>query len=904
MVDGQRLGQGLAFPAGGAAAPVGDHRGLRRALDVPAFRHLWVALSLSSLGDWLGLLALTALAAALSGGGYAQANLAVAGVFVLRLAPAVLLGPLAGVVADRLDRRWTMVAGDLARFALFASIPLVGTLWWVYVATFLVECAAMFWMPAKEASVPNLVPRDRLEAANQLSLLGTYGSAPVAAVLFALLTLLSGPLSRLGLGSGIGTGSGTGAVDVAIWFDALTFLVSAVVISRLSGLPTPSGPRGGLARPGIVGTVTDGWRFIGATPVVRGLVLGMLGAGAAGGAVVGLARTHVVSLGGGDPGYGVLFGAVFVGLAGGMVFGPRLLHGLSRRRVFGLSIAAAGVSLVLLAGIPDLVLTAAVTLALGAFAGIAWVTGYTLIGLEVSDEVRGRTFAFVQAMLRIVLVLVLAVAPLLAAGFGRHEVGPFTYDGAVPVFVLAGALAVALGVVSFRQMDDRPDVPLLRDVAAALRGHPLSAPPAEPEPGFFVAFEGGEGAGKSTQVRQLAAWLQGKGHEVVLTREPGGTPLGQQVRALLLDPASGRIAERSEALLYAADRAHHVETLVRPGLARGAVVVTDRYVDSSLAYQGAGRALPVDDVAALSAWATGGLVPGLTVVLDVPPEIGLTRFAEAPDRLEAEPLEFHRRVREGFLALAARDPERYLVLDATLPPEQVAAAVRERLEPLLPPSPPERAEAERRAAAEAAARAEAGRAAELERQRKVAAAQAEIEERRRVEAEAAAARDRQEAAERAAQAAARQEQAHRRERERRAEADRRAAARHAARSAKLLAAEQRAAAERERAADEAARRRAQRAEQTRGDRRLELDRLAASLPAAAPQGEAAVAGEDHPTVQLPVARPERAESPDTDGSAPHTRELGLAEELLALGVDDDPLPRSGRRQRRGGEDRP
>ncbi|MGN6242094.1 MAG: dTMP kinase, partial [Motilibacteraceae bacterium] len=790
MVDGQRSGQGLAFPAGGAAAPVADHRGLRRALDVPAFRHLWVALSLSSLGDWLGLLALTALAAALSGGGYAQANLAVAGVFVLRLAPAVLLGPLAGVVADRLDRRWTMVAGDLARFLLFASIPLVGTLWWVYVATFLVECAAMFWMPAKEASVPNLVPRDRLEAANQLSLLGTYGSAPVAAVLFALLTLLSGPLSRLGLGTGIGTGSGTGAVDVAIWFDALTFLVSAIVISRLSGLPEPAGPRGGLARPGIVGTVVDGWRFIGATPVVRGLVLGMLGAGAAGGAVVGLARTHVVSLGGGDPGYGVLFGAVFVGLAGGTVFGPRLLHGLSRRRVFGLSIAAAGVSLVLLAGIPDLVLTAVVTLALGAFTGIAWVTGYTLIGLEVSDEVRGRTFAFVQAMLRIVLILVLAVAPLLAAGFGRHAVGPFTYDGAVPVFVLAGALAVALGVVSLHQMDDRPDVPLLRDVLAALRGHPLSAPPAEPAPGFFVAFEGGEGAGKSTQVRLLADRLRTKGHEVVLTREPGGTPLGQQVRALLLDPASGRIAERSEALLYAADRAHHVETLVRPGLARGAVVVTDRYVDSSLAYQGAGRALPVDDVAALSAWATGGLVPGLTVVLDVPPEIGLTRFAEAPDRLEAEPLEFHRRVREGFLALAARAPERYLVLDATLPPEQVAAAIRERLEPLLPPSPPERAEAERRAAAEAAARAEAGRAAELERQRKVAAAQAEIEERRRAEAERAAAQNRQQDAERAARAAAeaarRQEEAHRRESERRAEADRRAAARHAARSARLL----------------------------------------------------------------------------------------------------------------------
>ncbi len=207
-------------------------------------------------------------------------------------------------------------------------------------------------------------------------------------------------------------------------------------------------------------------------------------------------------------------------------------------------------------------------------------------------------------------------------------------------------------------------------------------------PGLFVAFEGGEGAGKSTQARLLVDWLRGHDCPVVLTREPGDSPIGPAVRALLLDPATAGLSARAEALLYAADRAEHVASVVRPALLRGAVVVSDRYADSSTAYQGAGRGLGVDAVARLSEWATAGLMPDLTVLLDVDPSVGLRRPTGPADRLEREPAEFHRRVRDAFRELAAADPGRYLVLDATRPPERTAAAVRERLSGLLPALPP------------------------------------------------------------------------------------------------------------------------------------------------------------------------------------------------------------------------
>ena len=200
--------------------------------------------------------------------------------------------------------------------------------------------------------------------------------------------------------------------------------------------------------------------------------------------------------------------------------------------------------------------------------------------------------------------------------------------------------------------------------------------------GVFVCFEGGEGAGKSTQTRTLEEWLRAQGYPVRLTFEPGDTVVGRRVREIVLDPATGDLSDRTETLLYAADKAEHVETVVLPALERGEVVITDRYVDSSLAYQGAGRVLDLAEVERVQRWATRGLRPHLTVVLDLEPEQGLGRFAER-DRIEAESVEFHVRVRNAFLEMAAADPGHYLVVDAHRPVEEIADEVRGRVEPLL-----------------------------------------------------------------------------------------------------------------------------------------------------------------------------------------------------------------------------
>jgi dTMP kinase len=227
-------------------------------------------------------------------------------------------------------------------------------------------------------------------------------------------------------------------------------------------------------------------------------------------------------------------------------------------------------------------------------------------------------------------------------------------------------------------MDDRSGVPLIADLAGL-----VLAPRRRNARGLFIAFEGGEGAGKSTQVALLAEWLRERGHPVLTTREPGATSVGQALRATLLD-SHGQVDPHTEALLYAADRAQHVAEVIVPALDRGQVVVTDRYVDSSLAYQGAGRDLPTGDVARLSQWATAGLVPDLTILLDVDPQLGLTRLTGPADRIEADTVEFHDRVRRRFLELARRRSYRYLVVDATLPPQEIASRVRERVQALLP----------------------------------------------------------------------------------------------------------------------------------------------------------------------------------------------------------------------------
>ena len=671
-----RIAGGTSGPPGdGELALVSSTQKIRSVLRIRDFRRLWLVMSFSSFGDWLGLLATTALAAELADG-YSAANFALGGVLVVRLLPSVIFGPLAGAFADRFDRRKMMVAADLTRFVLFASIPLVGELWWLFIASFLIECAGLFWTPAKEASVPNLVRRDQLEAANQVSLVTTYGITPVAAAaVFSLLALLT---RRLADSVDF---FDTNRVDLALYINALTFLVSAVTVLRIKRISGRTSSAGG-SSPGVFQLLREGTAFIGQTPLVRGLVIGILGAFAAGGAVVGTAKTYAASLGGGDATYGILFGALFVGLGLGMGLGPKVARDLSRRRLFGLSIVVAGASLVLVAFMPHLLLSLIFVIGVGFGAGAAYLAGATLLGREVADEVRGRTFALVQSLVRVDLILTLAAAPFLVGVLRQRHVDlgfvEFTVDGARILLALAGLLAIVGGFVAYRQMDDRRGVPVVPDVMSALRGD-TTARRRLSKGGMLIAFEGGEGSGKSTQAELLAEWLRERGVAVTVTHEPGATDFGAQVRRILLESGDGALTPRAEALLFAADRAHHVDTVIRPALDRGEVVITDRYVDSSLAYQGAGRSLSVEDVRRLSRWATNGLRPDLTILLDLEPEIGLQRAragGRGHDRLERESLEFHQRVRRAFRSLADAAPDRYLVVDANRHPEGIAAVIR------------------------------------------------------------------------------------------------------------------------------------------------------------------------------------------------------------------------------------
>ncbi|UOY00031.1 dTMP kinase [Blastococcus sp. PRF04-17] len=652
---------------------------LRAVLRVRDFRQLWLSTSLSSFGDWLGLLAITATATSLFDD-FAAKNFALGAVLLFRLLPSIVLGPLAGAFADRFDRRKTMVVTHVIRFALFASIPLVNELVWLFIAQFVIEAVSLFFIPAKDAAVPNMVRKDQLEPANQLSLVTTYGLTPVlAGIVFSLLAAVGGPLSR--------AVSGLDEIDLALYLNALTYLVAAVIIWNL---PSISGRRTGAAVEGesFFGSLRSGFSFAGHTPLVRGLVVGITGAFMAAGVVIATAQAFADSLSAGPAAYGMLFGAVFVGLGIGIGVGPSIARDLSRQRLFGVAIVGAGAAVTLLAWSIALWIALLLVVCMGFFAGIAYLAGFTLLGTEVQDQIRGRTFAIVQSLVRAALILSLAVVPFGVGLIGRHrlDLGVVTIPvtGERIMLLVAGLLAVGVGVLAYRQMDDGRPVPLLADVVTALR-RDTTARRRLAGGGVLIAFEGGEGAGKSTQVRRLQEWLTNEGLVARATFEPGATPSGAGIRSIVLDRAHTGIAPRSEALLYAADRAQHVNDVLRPALDAGEVVITDRFVDSSLAYQGAGRTIPLDDVRMLSRWATGGLEPDLTILLDLPPEEGLARARgrAAADRLESESLEFHQRVRQTFRALAESAPDRYLVLDARQSPDELAAAIRVRVADLL-----------------------------------------------------------------------------------------------------------------------------------------------------------------------------------------------------------------------------
>ncbi|ROO91049.1 thymidylate kinase [Actinocorallia herbida] len=640
-------------------------------LSIKPFRRLWIAVSLSSLGDWLSLLALTAAAHALTGSYAAQAY-AVGGVLAAKLLPVLLFGPVAGALADRLDRRAVMLATDVVRFALLLSVPFVGRLEWLFAAAFLTEMASLLRRPADDATVPALVPPRLYPQAKSLAVWTVYGAAPVAGVLFAVTALLAdlflpGP-------------------DLALYVSAGVFLVGAVVAFTLK----TGASRYPVSVPSLPGRILDGWKYAGGTPLVRGLVVGLAGASLAGGLLIGVLRPAADALGAGDAGYGMLFAAVFLGLASGMFLGPRILRDLSRRRIFGLAVLATAFVLVPAALIQELVAVFVLAGLVGFGAGVAGATAEAVALAEIRDDLRERTSSYLRSLIRVVLTVSAVLAPAASGALGQHTLalGDLTYhvQGTAEVLLIGAVVTLLAGLGAFRLTDDRRGIPLKADLYGALQGvaYVPPTPGKKRERGLFIAFEGGEGAGKTTQSRLLAIWLRDHGFDVVTTREPGATKVGMRLRAILLDRETTALSDRAESLLYAADRAQHVDAVIRPALQNGAVVITDRYVDSSLAYQAYGREQAVEEIRDVNAWATGDLVPHLTVLLDVPPSVGLNRFASPADRIESEPHEFHERVRRGFRALADAEPDRYLVVDASQDQDEITRQIRARVRAILP----------------------------------------------------------------------------------------------------------------------------------------------------------------------------------------------------------------------------
>ncbi|MFG2826297.1 dTMP kinase [Streptomyces sp. NPDC048434] len=823
----------VVTPTSGALAADSRERAVRALLRFPPLKRLWSAQFVGGIGDALSMLVLVLLAlqAALYvplggepvfGGGYRGAALAVTVVFAARMLAmllfgAVLLGPLSALTAPTgpLDRRWTMIGADVLRLALLVIAPLWinwtpdDALAWLLVTVFVTGVAERFWTVARESAAPGLLPTpppegaavrplpDNMDALRRLSLRTGFVSLPIAAAALVVVTLISKLLGtgidwfhlhQAALGSYVAAGLFAASVSI-LYFIELPGVPTPRPRSPLEGLrrPKAAGAKTGQPGPGekpengTARTAVDKGRT-GALPLLVASCAAVAGAIAA---AVSLAVLHGYDLAGGPATFALLVLALTGGTAVGIRGAHRVLPALPRRRLLALAVAATGLGLLAMGLIPDPTSVLVLALLSGVSAGIAANTGHVLLEQESEESRTARTTEHLHAVVRLTVALAAVLAPLLAALIGPHQLGSgtfnFAYGGAAYTLMLVGALLLPVAALVLGKVDDRQGVPLRRDLREALRGgDPAQAPAAT---GFFIALEGGDGAGKSTQVEALAEWIRSKGHEVVVTREPGATAIGKRLRSIILDVSTSGLSDRAEALMFAADRAEHVDSVIRPALERGAIVITDRYIDSSVAYQGAGRHLAPTEIARISRWATDGLVPHLTVLLDISPETARERFTEAPDRLESEPAEFHQRVRAGFLTLAAADPARYLVVDAGQEPAAVTTVVRHRLDQVLPLSESEvTAQAEARKAAEEEARRkaeeEAARKAEearleRERQEQLAKLRAEEEERKRREAEEIRAREAAHQAEEARKRAEEARQAAEAERQRR-EAEERA----------------------------------------------------------------------------------------------------------------------------------
>jgi dTMP kinase len=600
----------------------------------------------SSLGDWIGVFAIAALAYDIGN------NVAVGAVMAARVLPGFVAGPIAGVMADRFDRRKLMFYADVARAALIFSLPFVQNLVYLLFVSMLLEILTLVWGPAKDASLPHVVSAEHITHANSLNLIAVYGPWPLGAVLFGFMAKLGEFLADT---VPVLEGIEPTPEALALWIDSITFCFSALMIYTLV-LPSSRRRSGRFDLSAARRDLVEGLRFVRDDRQVRPWLLGIAFTFMAAGAVfsVGIGFVDNV-LHGGKGGFAFLVGF----LATGMIIGLLVVGALARRIqkdiLFSSSMLLLGIGLIALASMGSLNQAIPIASALGFFAGAAYATGYSLMHEATSDDLRGRTFSAAYTVIRIGMLVGLSLFPFLASAIGSYSLGPIELPDSRLTLLLAGLLPVGGGLLSMRAIGHRPTPRKL--------------------PGFFVVFEGGEGAGKSTQMTAFVDWLRARGVEVVTTREPGGTAIGERIRAIVLDTDAEEMDEHTEALLYAADRAQHANEVIVPALKAGKVVVSDRFVDSSLAYQGLARGLGLEEIYRISEWATGGLLPDLVFFLSVDPQAGLQRTAGEKDRIENAGEDFHDKVKAAYLQLAKRFPARFVVVDAARSKSEVHADI-------------------------------------------------------------------------------------------------------------------------------------------------------------------------------------------------------------------------------------
>lgn len=590
-------------------------------LGIKAFRRMWAAIGISSFGDWLGLLAMMGLAQQLTKSGSVEGQAAaISGVLIVRLLPDLILAPIAGSIADKFDRRKTVIAGEVLAALLYVMIALTFDIRTMYIGQFAIEAIGLITMASKNTLWMSSVPRSKIGAGQQILMFSIYGSFPLAAGLYAILSWFHSFFVEAADAPQLAEAKFV--VLAALFVDAATYLFSAWLIFWSRSL-LPAHAAGEQQRTdGIIKLMGEGIKFVFSNPTVRALFIGVIGAFAAAGITAGVALTYVNSLDAGFAGYGILLGTAFTALAIGMLSGPRILRAVSRKRIFGVAIAIAGGFLMGMGLATTFVLGVMLSFGVGFFAGIAWILGYTMIGQEVEEHIRGRTFSFVVSSGRIMLMLTLAVGPVLAGAFGDRVVRigdtEYSFSGSALTLLVAGLVALLVGAyagrnVSTRQLGMRWLVDRITPRADVFG--------ASNSLGMFLVLEGPDRVRVADQARRLAARLTADGLPVLLTGEPTDSGVGHRIADIMDrveagDPSAAHVLPSTAVFLAAADRAEHVDKVIRPALADGKIVISNGYVDSTVAYFGAMSEVDSEEILRLSEWGNDGLRPDLTVILD------------------------------------------------------------------------------------------------------------------------------------------------------------------------------------------------------------------------------------------------------------------------------------------------